>query len=393
MIIPRLALRNILGGRLRTWLNVLVLSFSYVAIVLFQGLYRGMDEQVSRFKIESEYGGGQYWQEGYDALDPLSIEDAHAVLPPALVRLVKNGRATAVLIAPGTLYPGGRVMPVQIKGIDPGQKIVVLPTAVLAGPQSDGDIPALIGERMAKGAGLKVGDTVTLRWREAGGSFNALDIRIAEVVSSPNPAIDAGQVWLALNSVRMMTRMDGQATLVILGKNVSDRPEAPGWAFKSLDVLLSDIKAIVRSKSAGASIFYTLLLLLAMLAIFDTQVLSIFRRRREIGMLMAMGMTRRAVIGLFTLEGALHGVLAALLAALYGTPLALLLVRNGWALPKGTDSSYGMALGDKLFPVYGVVLVLGTTILVLTVTTIVSYLPTRRISKMKPTDALRGRMS
>jgi putative ABC transport system permease protein len=392
VIIPRLALRNILGGRLRTLLNVLVLSFSYVAIVLFQGLYRGMDEQVSRFKIESEYGGGQYWQERYDALDPLSIEDAHAVVPTGLARLVEEGKATAVLIAPGTLYPGGRVMPVQIKGIDPGQKIVVLPTAVLAGPGADGDVPALIGERMAKSAGLKIGDTVTLRWREAGGSFNALDIRIAEVVSSPNPAIDAGQVWLALNRVRKMTRMDGQATLVILGKNVTGRPEAPGWAFKSLDVLLSDIKAIVRSKSAGASIFYTLLLLLAMLAIFDTQVLSIFRRRREIGMLMAMGMTRRAVVGLFTLEGALHGVLAALLAALYGTPLALLLARNGWALPKGTDS-YGMALGDKLFPVYGVVLVLGTTILVLTVTTIVSYLPTRRISKMKPTDALRGRMS
>lgn len=392
MIIPRLALRNILGGRLRTWLNVLVLSFSYVAIVLFQGLYRGMDEQVSRFKIDSEYGGGQYWQESYDALDPLSIEEAHAVLPPPLVRLVDEGKATAVLIAPGTLYPGGRVMPVQIKGIDPGQKIVVLPTTVLAGPGTDGDIPALIGERMAKSAGLKVGDTVTLRWREAGGSFNALDIRIAGVVSSPNPAIDAGQVWLALNTVRTMTRMDGQATLVILGKNDTDRPEAPGWAFKSLGLLLSDFKAIVRSKSAGASIFYTLLLLLAMLAIFDTQVLSIFRRRREIGMLMAMGMTRRAVVGLFSLEGALHGVLAALLAALYGTPLAFLFARNGWTLPKGTDS-YGMTLGDKLFPVYGVVLVLGTTLLVLTVTTVVSYLPTRRISKLKPTDALRGRTS
>jgi ABC-type antimicrobial peptide transport system permease subunit len=52
-----------------------------------------------------------------------------------------------------------------------------------------------------------------------------------------------------------------------------------------------------------------------------------------------------------------------------------------------------MALGDKLFPVYGAGLVLGTALLVLTVTTVVSFLPTRRISKMKPTDALRGRMS
>jgi ABC-type lipoprotein release transport system permease subunit len=35
--------------------------------------------------------------------------------------------------------------------------------------------------------------------------------------------------------------------------------------------------------------------------------------------------------------------------------------------------------------------VLGTTVLVLIVTTIVSFLPTRRIAKLKPTDALRGR--
>jgi ABC-type lipoprotein release transport system permease subunit len=391
VIIPRLALRNLLGGRLRTVLNVLVLSFSYVAIVLFQGLYRGMDEQVSRVKIESEYGRGQYWQADYDALDPLSIESGHAVLPPALAGLVDEGRAAAVLIVQGTLYPGGRIMPVQVKGIDPAQKAVILPTALLGGA-GEGDIPAIIGERMAKSSGLSVGDTVTLRWREAGGSFNALDIRIAEIIVSSNPGIDVAQVWIALDTLRGMTRLDGQATLVSLGKDVTELPEVPGWSFKDTDFLLSDIKAVVRSKSIGSTIFYSLLLLLAMLAIFDTQVLSIFRRRREIGMLIAMGMTRRSVIGLFTLEGALHGVLAALLAALYGTPLALLFARKGWGLPAGTEG-YGMALGDRLFPVYGVGLVVGTTLLVLTVTTIVSYLPTRRISKLKPTDALRGRTS
>jgi len=32
-------------------------------------------------------------------------------------------------------------------------------------------------------------------------------------------------------------------------------------------------------------------------------------------------------------------------------------------------------------------------LLVLIVTTIVSYLPTRRIAKLKPTDALRGKMT
>jgi putative ABC transport system permease protein len=149
---------------------------------------------------------------------------------------------------------------------------------------------------------------------------------------------------------------------------------------------------MVESKSVGSSIIYAIFLALAMLAIFDTQVLAIFHRRREMGTLMALGFTRAKVIGLFTLEGMLNGVLAALVAAAYGIPLLGWMARTGWALPGETDS-YGFAIGERLFPSYGAGLVAGTTFLVLLTTTIVSFLPTRRIAKLKPTDALRGRMT
>jgi ABC-type lipoprotein release transport system permease subunit len=129
-----------------------------------------------------------------------------------------------------------------------------------------------------------------------------------------------------------------------------------------------------------------------MLAIFTTQVLSIFRRKKEMGTLMALGFTRGRVIWLFTLEGALHGILAAIVAALYGIPFLTWYARRGYALPEGMDS-YGLAIGEKLFPTYSAGLVAGTTLLVLMITTIVSFLPTRRIAKLKPTEALRGRIS
>jgi ABC-type antimicrobial peptide transport system permease subunit len=110
------------------------------------------------------------------------------------------------------------------------------------------------------------------------------------------------------------------------------------------------------------------------------------------GTLMALGMTRTAIIKLFTLEGALHGILAAIIAAIYGIPLLSYIARVGWKLPEATDT-IGFAFGEKLFPIYSTGLVVGTTLLVLLVTTIVSFLPTRKIAKLKPTDALRGKMS
>jgi putative ABC transport system permease protein len=129
-----------------------------------------------------------------------------------------------------------------------------------------------------------------------------------------------------------------------------------------------------------------------MLAIFDTQVLSIFHRRKEIGTLMALGLTRGSVIRLFTLEGALNAVLAAVVGALYGIPLFAYAMKVGMPLPASMDAA-GFAIGEKLYPAYGAALVVGTTVLVLLVTTIVSYLPTRRIARLKPTDALRGRVA
>lgn len=390
MLIPKLALRNILGAGIRTWLNVIVLSFAFITIIWTQGLYQGMSRQSVRATVDSEYGGGQYWQENYDPLDPLSLEDGHSPIPRSLEVLIQKDQATAILVIQGTIYPQGRIQPILIKGIDPHQEILSMPSAALDNEESE--LPAFIGTRMAKSTGLKVGDEITLRWRDVYGTFDARDVKIVKIMNTTVPTIDQGQIWVPLAKIQELAQMPNEASLIVLQKETQIFPDASGWEYKSLHFLLSDIRELVRSKSSGAMILYFILILLAMLAIFDTQVLSIFRRRKEMGTLMSLGMTRWKIIQLFTLEGALHGVFAAIVAALYGIPILSLFARKGWALPGAADS-YGFAFGQKLFPVYSVGLVVGTTAIVLLITTIVSFLPTRKIAKLKPTDALRGRMS
>ncbi|MBN1222969.1 MAG: ABC transporter permease [Candidatus Aminicenantes bacterium] len=387
-MILRLALRNILGAGIRTWLNVVVLSFAFVAIIGMQGIYIGMGEQAADAMIDAECGGGQYWNENYDPNDLLSLPDAHGKIPDPLQKLIDKGQAAPILIIQGTAYPEGRIQPVLLKGIDPYQKILTLPSRFLA--RTGDDLPALIGTRMAQNTGLGIGDSVTIRWRDSHGTFDARDIQIVQVMNTSVPTIDQGQIWLPLNMLRELSRMEGEATLVVAAKGLEEPPQISGWNFKNMNFLLEDVRALVKSKTAGASILYVVLIALAMLAIFNTQVLSIFRRKKEMGTLMALGFTRFKVIQLFTLEGALHSVLAAAAAAVYGIPLLVTFAKNGWAMPQSVGS-YGFAIGEKLFPTYSAGLILGTTLLVLTITTIVSFLPTRKITKLKPTEALRGR--
>ena len=394
MIIPKLALKNLLGAGLRTWLNVFVLSLSFVLMIFGRGLLEGMNQQAEEALIASEVGGGHFEHPAYDAYDPLTLTDAHGAVPPALSALAAAGKAAPVLVIQGTIYPQGRLITVQVKGIDPNQSVVNIPTSFLPTGSTSEDIPVLIGERMARLSGLDPGERVTLQWRDARGTFDARDVAIVQVMKTSVQTVDQGQLWVPLDRLREMTDLAGEATFVILAQDAA-RPgeaEAGGWRFRSPDDFLADTRAMVATKSIGTTLLSVILLALAMLAIFDTQVLAIFHRRREMGTLMALGFTRGRVISLFTLEGTLNAVLAGLVAAVYGIPLLAWFARTGWALPADTDS-YGFAIGERLFPSYSLRLVAATALLVLLTTTVVSFLPTRRIAKLKPTDALRGRLT
>lgn len=386
-MIIKLAFKNLWGAGIRTWLNVIVLSIAFVAIIFMQGLYMGMNEQASRSLIDAIYGGGQYWQKNYDPYDAISLENAHAPIPDELQRLIAAEQAVPLLFTQATAYPNNRMAALQIKGVPVDQHVLNLPSNTLI---ADGELPAFIGTRTAKKLKLAQGDVMTIRWRDRDGAFDATEVTIAHIMKTTVPVIDVGTLWLPLDRLQGMLNMPNEATIVVLGKNVKKAPQMADWNLRSLDYLLDDLKQIVKQKSISASILYTLLLFLGLLAIFDTQVLSIFRRQKEIGTLVALGMTRGRVIQLFTLEGALHGVLAALLGAVWGAPLMWSMARHGWTMP-GYSDDFGIALGEKLYPLYSSGLVLGTALLVFVAVTIVSFMPTRRISRMSPTDALRGR--
>ena len=389
-LLARLALRNIMGAGLRTWLNVLVLSAAFVMIIWAQGMIEGMNRTIMDAKIDFEVGGGQYWQESYDPYDPLTYEESHGRLPESLASLVARGEAAPLLITTGAIYPRGQAQAVVLTGIDPGQAILNLPTHELTAGDS-GQITAMIGAQTARETGLDVGDYLTVRWRDANGTFDADEVRIEHVMSLSVPGVDRGQVWLPIEDLRGMLQLPGEASLVVVARGLGSFPQAEaGWIWRDTDYLLSDIVEMVRMKSASSHILYGIMLIMGLLAIFDTQVLAIWRRRKEIGTLIALGLDRGRVIVLFTLEGAMHAVLALVVGAAYGIPVLALSRSRGFAVPE-MMSEMGLPVPQVLYPVYGARLVIGTTLLVLISVTVVSSLPASRIAKLRPTDALRGK--
>lgn len=385
MIAFKLAYRNLMGAGLRTFLNVSVLSFAFVLIIFFNGMMDGWHRESRMDTIAWEAGQGQLWHPALDMYDPLTLQDAHAALDEKAIALVQSGQLCPILITPATAYPQGRMEGILLKGIDPAQTILDLPTSLLAKTDA---CYGMIGKRTAKNMKLKAGDRLLVRWRDVHGTFDAKEIILAGVFDSNVPTVDNGQVWLPIDTLRAMTTMQGQATLLVAAK-AYEGGDLGVWKWKDLKFLLLDLDNIVKAKKSGGTILQMLLLFIALLAIFDTQVLSIFRRQREIGTYIALGMTRWQVVGIFTVEGAAHSVLAALLGAAWGIPLMLFIGHTGISF--GMDD-IGITMRSVIYPYYSVGMIVSTTLIVILSATIVSYIPAKRISKMKPTDALKGKL-
>jgi putative ABC transport system permease protein len=110
------------------------------------------------------------------------------------------------------------------------------------------------------------------------------------------------------------------------------------------NVDLSDQAEFIESQKAAIDILLVVInallflaILIALLGIANTLALSIFERKRELGLLRAVGMTRRQVRRMIRWE--------AVITALYGALLGLVLgIALGWAMVKALESE-GLSFG------------------------------------------------
>jgi len=381
----QLAYKNLVGAGLRTWLNVGILAFTFIVIIFFNGYLDGWNLQAQRESIKWEYGNGQLRHHEYDPLDPFTLTDAHDILASDNIQ-----NLSPILIRQASLYPEGRMISILVKGIDSNQEVLSLPTEAIQ--KSDAVIPVLIGKRMAQSNNLKVGDQVLLRWRDKNGTFDAAEITISQIFVSDVAGIDLGQIWVPIEKLWKMTELEGHATYYVANENYVPQ-DLEGWQFYSMEKLLNQLKEIIEMKSASSSILYLLLLGIALLAIFDTQVLSIFRRQKEIGTYIALGMTRWQVVKLFTVEGSMYSLMASVVGIIVGIPIFLFFANTGIGLPEFvTQEDMGITIAERIYPAFSIGLLVGTLALVVISATVVSFLPARKIAKMDPVDALKGKV-
>ena len=382
-----IAKKNFSRQGLRASLNVLVTALSIIALIFMLSLLNGFQAQATRNVINTDIGGGHYRAPGFDILSPSKWEDYTVKVPDTLLRLHNKDKAE-VLVVQGQLYPNRRLYPVQIRGISMEQSLLQLPLDNLKTFSANFDdlIPVVVGAKMAKKAHLHKGDTLTLKWRDRSGAVDAKDIIIIDVGDILNPRVDEGVVWLRLDHLRLMTDRKNEVSWVAVKHYIGLISE---FEFQPVEFLMSDLLALWRQDRMNSKILWAILMTLVCISVFNTQMLNIFKRQKEIGTLMALGMDSQRIVRIFTLEGCLAAIWALIVALLLGLPFFIWFQGVGFDVSHLSEST--LPIRETIYPDYQLMEIIYSLIIVFILIVASSWFPVKKITRLDPTMALRGR--
>ncbi|HEU5101187.1 MAG TPA: FtsX-like permease family protein, partial [Roseiflexaceae bacterium] len=335
----------------------------------------------------------------------LPLENADAVIQAA--RAQPNViAATRRIATAGIVSSHGNSVRVAITAIEP---TIEAPLSLQAAnitqgrflSDEDGDA-ILIGQALAERLQVGLGDSITLLGRSKNESMRRHTMTIVGIYDLHTPEVEKGSVYIPLIDGQTLYNLRGQATEVaIFMQQVGTedslmsalQAQLPSYEVDTWQTLKPEIRQTMQTKLMFTSFIGIVVLIIAGIGILNLMLMAVFERTREMGVLAALGMKGRQIMGLFLLEGAFIGAAGAVV----GCGLGALLI--GWMGKVGIDlsglsgSGSGMGevmalLGDRLYPSVTPADLLSRGLLAILIAAIASLYPAWQASRQEPAQAL-----
>ena len=315
----------------------------------------------------------------------LSRRDQIAVWQPFLPVIEALPGVTAVspqIRGSAFLMRGQAIAPVGVIGVMPDRlsAIANVASAIVAGESrlpSDG---ILIGQKLAEDLGLYVGQAIMVRSdRQRERSF-----RVTGIFSLGIASADRQVVYMNFTTARALfdlpsgiSRFELKVAAVADAPRLAERLErATGLKVKAWTEENAQLFEALDAQGRTGDIIKTFALLTIMIGIASAMLLSVMRRRSEIGIMRAAGVSRFFILQVFVLEGVFigitGGVSGALLAWAALVPFPPIAQVQGGGLP--------IDVGQGGF----VIAVVLTTL----ASALASIIPARRAARLDPVEAI-----
>ncbi|MDC0708558.1 ABC transporter permease [Stigmatella sp. ncwal1] len=399
----RLGFKNIFRQRTRAALALAAIAISVVFIVGGITLARGVEKQIF-LELVGESGEVVIARQDYfdkSRLNPLkySVPDSTGLKEKLLqvdgVKSVAQRIDFGVLVQSGENNKAIRATAVDVDVF--GQRSSI-PRSIVAGSYLQrGQKAILLGKTVADDLGLKPGDKVTLLGKDRYDSFSADDFELAGVFDLGNKTSNRA-VYLPVSAAQEFLAMeDGVSKLVLYGADYAGAmalaarirasgvlPEGTALRTWQDDTFLLSIHKTLLGVRKGISF---IICFVAGLGILNMMMVSVLERRREVGVLMALGLSRRGIVASFLYEASLYGALGSVIGLVFAVPLGWYLHTVGLTVAtdkvKGLPIAISVLRGDFTADAVVTGMVLGVLLGILGM-----VVPVMKTLSMTPQDAM-----
>lgn len=399
----RVALRFLREGRSQTWLIIIGVAAGVAVIAYISALVDGLqgntlaktlgaqahvtvrsaDDRVVPAAPAPQAGTAVISQTQARAQRLRSVADWQSLLP-----LLEADPAVAVvspLVAGSSLAVRGEAsQAVAVSGIDLDRhdRLVGLRGKAVDGqPRLDpGD--AILGRELASDLGLRVGDRLTLQAASTGES-----VRISALVDLGLRDLNRRTVYVPLRTAQNLFALPGGATGLDLGlKDVwaaqavaQDLRRRYPLKIESWQETNAQLVSALNAQTVSTALIRGVVAVVVVLGIASVLVVSVVQKRREIGILRAMGATRGQMLRVFLVQG----LVVATIGSLLGLLLAVVMI---WAFTHFVRGSDGLPLFAIQLPVATAMQV---ALLAMACGVLAAVMPARRAAAMDPAQAIR----
>jgi lipoprotein-releasing system permease protein len=314
---------------------------------------------------------------------PRSIADWQS-LAPLLEAIPAVAAVSPMVSGAGLAIRGEATKSVALMGVDLDRydRIVHLRSKVVQGTARLEPGEAIIGRELGADLGVRVGDRVSV----VTGTLTD-SLRITALVDLGVRELNRRTVIVPLRAAQSLLGLPGGATNLDLALRdvwqaqtlADDLARRFPYKVESWQEANAQLVSALNAQSVSTTLIRGVVLVVVVLGIASVLVVSVVQKRREIGILRAMGATQGQMLRVFLLQGAIVGALGSML----GVMLSVALI---WAFTTFVRGSDGL-------PLFAITLEPGLALRVAGIATLCGVLaavaPARRAAALDPAQAIR----
>jgi ABC-type lipoprotein release transport system permease subunit len=403
-MISSIAWKNIWRNRVRSGVIIAAITIGMFAGVFTSTFYKGWINQRLEAGIETEVSHIQIhhpeFSENFELKRsiPEAAKMAGEIAQMDFVNGVSPRMVVQAMIASSETGTG-----VKLLGIDPEKEKTVtnLYTKIPDGQYFEGvkRNPILIGKKMAEKLKVRLHSKLVVTLQDSQGHLTSEAFRVCGIYSIGNGMFEEMNVFVLKSDLARFVQLDEGISheLVIHLKDhgqLVENSETLTNKYSNLLVqnwrqLTPELGILNEYGNIYIYFFIGIILLSLGFGIVNTMLMAVMERVKEIGMLMAIGMSKFRVFWMLMLETVLLTLTGGIFGILLGIGVTLATMKSGIDLSFYAKGLEDMGYSSLVFPVVEFEMVFVIVLLVLFTGLIASIYPARKALKYKPAEAIR----